>query len=40
VIDLQAMGTPNVVKIYITLEEMEFPYIVPVDLSGEEQFEP
>jgi len=40
VIDLYAMGSPNVVKIYIALEETGFPYIVPVDVFGEEQFKP
>ena len=39
-IDLYAMGSPNVVKIYIALEETGFPYIVPVDVFGEEQFKP
>lgn len=39
-IDLSAMGSPNVVKIYIALEETEFPYIVPVDVFGEEQCKP
>ena len=38
-IDLYAMGSPNVVKIYIALEEMGLPYTVhPVDVFGEEQF--
>ncbi len=38
-IDLYAMGSPNVVKIYIALEEMELPYTVhPVDVFGEAQF--
>ena len=38
-IDLYAMGSPNVVKIYIALEEMGLPYTVhPVDFFGEEQF--
>jgi hypothetical protein len=36
-----AMGSPNVVKIYIALEEMGLPYTVhPVDVFGEEQFKP
>jgi len=38
-IDLYAMGSPNVVKIYIALEEMGLPYKVhPVDVFGEGQF--
>ena len=40
-IDLYAMGSLNVVKIYIALEEMGLPYTVhPVDVFGEEQFKP
>src|SRR5216684_8791368 len=40
-IDLYAMGSPNVVKIYIVLEEMGLPYTVhPVDVFGEAQFDP
>jgi GST-like protein len=40
-IDLYAMGSPNVVKIYIALEEMGLPYTVhPVDVFGEAQFTP
>ena len=40
-IDLYAMGSPNVVKIYIALEEMGLPYTVhPVDVFGEAQFDP
>jgi GSH-dependent disulfide-bond oxidoreductase len=40
-IDLYAMGSPNVVKIYIALEEMGLPYTVhPVDVFGEAQFNP
>ena len=39
-IDLYAMGSPNVVKIYIALEETGFPYIVSVDVFGEDQFKP
>jgi len=40
-IDLYAMGSPNVVKIYIALEEMGLSYTVhPVDVFGEEQFKP
>jgi GST-like protein len=38
-IDLYAMGSPNVVKIYIALEEMGLPYKVhPVDVFAEGQF--
>jgi GST-like protein len=40
-IDFYAMGSPNVVKIYIALEEMGLPYTVhPVDVFGEAQFSP
>jgi GST-like protein len=40
-IDLYAMGSPNVVKIYIALEEMGLPYTVhPVDVFAEQQFSP
>jgi glutathione S-transferase len=40
-IDLYAMGGPNVVKIYIALEEMGLPYTVhPVDVFGAAQFKP
>src|SRR3981189_1152547 len=40
-VDLYAMGSPNVVKIYIALEEMGLPYTVhPVDVFGEAQFDP
>lgn len=40
-IDLYAMGSPNVVKIYIALEEMGLPYTAqPVDVFGEGQFKP
>jgi GST-like protein len=40
-IDFYAMGSPNVVKIYIALEEMGLPYTVhPVDVFGEAQFNP
>jgi len=40
-IDLYAMGSPNVVKIYIALEEMGLSYTVhPVDVFGEAQFDP
>jgi GST-like protein len=38
-IDLYAMGSPNVVKIYIALEEMGLAYKVhPVDVFAEGQF--
>src|SRR6202040_1299414 len=38
-IDLYAMGSPNVVKIYIALEEMGLPYkVYPVDVFNEGQF--
>lgn len=38
-IELYAMGSPNVVKIYIALEEMGLPYNVhPVDVFAEQQF--
>jgi GST-like protein len=40
-IDLYAMGSPNVVKIYVAIEEMGLPYRVhPVDVFGEGQFSP
>ena len=40
-IDLYAMGSPNVVKVYVALEEMGLPYSVhPVDVFGEGQFKP
>jgi GST-like protein len=40
-IDFYAMGSPNVVKIYLALEEMGLPYQVhPVDVFGGTQFEP
>src|ERR1700737_5667503 len=39
-IDLYAMGSPNVVKIYIALEEMGLPYTVhPVDVFGAENID-
>ena len=39
-IDLYAMGSPNVVKIYLALEEMGLPYTVkPVDVFGGSQFD-
>jgi len=38
-IELYAMGSPNVVKVYIALEEMGLPYKVhPVDVFNEAQF--
>ncbi|HTQ34671.1 MAG TPA: glutathione S-transferase N-terminal domain-containing protein [Stellaceae bacterium] len=38
-IDLYAMGSPNVVKIYVALEEMGLPYTVhPIDVFNEAQF--
>ncbi|HLB96564.1 MAG TPA: glutathione S-transferase N-terminal domain-containing protein, partial [Acetobacteraceae bacterium] len=38
-IDLYGMGSPNVVKIYIALEELELPYTVhPIDVFGGQQF--
>ena len=38
-IDLYGMGSPNVVKIYIALEELELPYTVhPIDVFGGAQF--
>ena len=38
-IELYAMGSPNVVKIFIALEEMALPYRVhPVDVFANEQF--
>ena len=40
-IDLYAMGSPNVVKIYIALEELGLAYTVhPVDVFGNAQFSP
>jgi GST-like protein len=40
-IDLYGMGSPNVVKIYVALEEMGLPYKVhPVDVFGGAQFDP
>src|SRR5579863_8374210 len=40
-IELYAMGSPNVVKIYIALEEMGLAYNVhPVDVFNEQQFSP
>ncbi|MSO76814.1 MAG: glutathione S-transferase family protein [Alphaproteobacteria bacterium] len=38
-IDLYGMGSPNVVKIYVALEEMGLPYkAIPVDVFGGAQF--
>jgi GST-like protein len=38
-IDLYGMGSPNVVKIYVALEEMGLPYnAIPVDVFSGEQF--
>ena len=38
-IDLYAMGSPNVVKIYLALEEMALPYtVIPVDVFAGSQF--
>jgi len=38
-IDLYAMGSPNVVKIYLALEEMQLAYTVkPLDVFGGDQF--
>jgi GST-like protein len=38
-IDLYGMGSPNVVKIFIALEEMGLPYkVIPVDVFGGAQF--
>jgi GST-like protein len=40
-IDLYAMGSPNVVKIFIALEELELPYVThAVDIFAGEQFRP
>jgi len=40
-IELYGMGSPNVVKIYLALEELELPYTVhPVDVFTGKQFEP
>jgi GST-like protein len=39
-IDLYGMGSPNVVKVFIALEELELPYIVhPVDVFAGRQFD-
>ena len=38
-IDFYAMGSPNVVKVYIALEELGLPYKVhPVDVFANQQF--
>jgi GST-like protein len=40
-IELYGMGSPNVVKIYIALEELGLPYhVTPVDVFGVKQFDP
>jgi GST-like protein len=40
-IDFYAMGSPNVVKVYIALEELGLPYTVhPIDVFGNAQFSP
>jgi GSH-dependent disulfide-bond oxidoreductase len=40
-IDFYAMGSPNVVKIYLALEEMALPYrVIPVDIFNGAQFDP
>ena len=40
-IDLYGMGSPNVVKIFIALEELDLPYAVhPVDVFAGKQFDP
>ena len=40
-IELYGMGSPNVVKIYIALEELGLPYTVhPVDVFTGKQFDP
>ena len=39
-IELYGMGSPNVVKIYVALEELELPYNVhPVDVFTGKQFD-
>jgi GSH-dependent disulfide-bond oxidoreductase len=41
VIKLYAAGSPNVVKIFLALEEMELPYeAIPIDVFGGAQFSP
>jgi GSH-dependent disulfide-bond oxidoreductase len=40
-IDLYGMGSPNVVKIYIALEEMGLPHkVIPIDVFAGAQFKP
>ena len=40
-IDLYALTSPNIVKIFIALEELELPYtIIPVDVWKGDQFKP
>jgi GST-like protein len=40
-IELYGMGSPNVVKIYIALDELNLPYTVhPVDVFSGKQFDP
>lgn len=40
-IDFYAMGSPNVVKVYLALEEMALPYtVIPTDVFTGKQFEP
>jgi GSH-dependent disulfide-bond oxidoreductase len=40
-ITLYAMGSPNVVKIYLALEELELPYkVIPLDAMAGAQFQP
>lgn len=40
-IDLYGMGSPNVVKIYLALEEMKLPHrVIPIDVFGGAQFKP
>src|SRR3954470_21971803 len=39
-IDFYAMGSPNVVKVYLALEEMALPYtVIPTDIFAGKQFE-
>ena len=40
-IDLYALTSPNIVKIFIALEELELPYnTIPVDVWKGDQFRP
>jgi len=40
-IDLYGMGSPNVVKIYLALEEMKLAHkVIPIDVFGGAQFKP